>query len=740
MRRFSPLFALPVLAALVNAPAAYAQRPAAPVFSSDEVLVEMRAPSGANRDFAAVTRSLPGAQIERSFPASGWAKVKLPAGEAATAENLARLSQSLGGARVTLNYRRHFHTTTPNDNGFGNQWGLTKIAAPKAWDVTTGSPNVVVATIDTGVATAHGDLAANLWTNPGESGNGKATNGVDDDGDGYVDDVHGINAISDSGDVEDDIGHGTHVAGIIGAVGNNTKAVAGVNWNVKIMALKFLDASGNGFDADAIQCLEYVIAQKKKGVNVRIVNCSWGGPEDNPALEAEFKAASDAGLLLVCSAGNGGNDTVGDDNDTTPDYPSSYTESGIVSVAASDTQDNLAGFSNYGATSVDLAAPGTSILSLAYGGGTAYMSGTSMAAPFVSGAAALLLAKQSNLTAAQLKSRILDSVEKLPQLNGKCVSGGRLNLNRAIRNAIYQISGNVFRVNAANVQIPLVGARIYANDALLTSTDKDGNYTMGSLPAGTYTITVKLGGFTFNAKSVTLPQVAPAVGAPNAVRNFQGTATGSVYNVTGHAYNRSGDPTAGISIYWNGLAVPVAVTDSSGAYIIKQRTTGTFTLSASGGDLDWTASPSSITLPTTGSSAPNGIVDFQGKTPDTTPPILTITKPASNATVNGNSFVAKGTATDPSGVAATMFILYRFSNSGTQYYDWLKSAWTTDTDPGRVVKEMPASGATSVSWELTLPNLPADSYRLLSWGRDMKGNESTGSFDTAVDFKVTSGS
>ena len=281
-------------------------------------------------------------------------------------------------AYVEPNYLYHpDRVTVPNDPRFGSLWGLNNTAqevngetgkrdadidAPEAWKITTGSSDVVIAVIDTGVDYLHEDLKANIWVNPREiPGNGK-----DDDGNGYVDDIHGIDAIHNSGDpmdlTADDGGHGTHVAGTIAAVGNNGKGIAGVSWHTKVMVCKFL-GSGGGSTADAIKCLDYVIDQKKRGVNIVATNNSWGGGKASTALKDAIKASNDAGIVFVAAAGNGGSDKIGDDTDDTPHYPSSYDLPGILSVAATDQDDTLASFSNYGSVSVDLAAPGTNILS-----------------------------------------------------------------------------------------------------------------------------------------------------------------------------------------------------------------------------------------------------------------------------------------------------------------------------------------------------------------------------------------
>ncbi len=244
----------------------------------------------------------------------------------------------------------------PNDAKYPQQWAMTKISAPQAWDVFTGSSEVVVAVIDTGVDYNHEDIKANMWTNPYEI----PDNGVDDDLNGFVDDYYGADFVNKDGDPMDDSGHGTHVAGIIGAVGNNSLGIAGVSWTVKIMALKALDAGGAGDIASIIDALNYVLDMKRKGINIVAVNASYGCEGCSPMPDRDLIAAlGKEGIIFVTAAGNSGNN-----NDVTPTYPASYDLENIISVAAVDQNDNLASFSNYGPISVDIAAPGVDIISL----------------------------------------------------------------------------------------------------------------------------------------------------------------------------------------------------------------------------------------------------------------------------------------------------------------------------------------------------------------------------------------
>lgn len=315
----------------------------------------------------------------------------------------------------------------PNDPGYQYLWGLhntgqapfygladADIDAPDAWSITTGTPTVVVAVVDTGVDYTHPDLAANIWQNTGE-----IINGVDDDGNGYVDDIRGWNFVSKNNDPMDDNGHGTHCAGTIAAVGNNGIGVIGTAWNVKIMPLKFLNDRGSGYVSDAISAILYA---NRKGAAV--ISNSWSGTGYTQSLKDAIDASS---AVVVCAAGNSGANA-----DVSPQYPAAFTSSNILSVAATDYNDNLASFSNYGATSVDLAAPGVSIYSTTKSGSYQYLSGTSMATPHVAGVAALIKSQNPALSGVQIRNRIFSSVDAVSSLSGKVASGGRLNAAKAL--------------------------------------------------------------------------------------------------------------------------------------------------------------------------------------------------------------------------------------------------------------------------------------------------------------------
>jgi subtilisin family serine protease len=334
----------------------------------------------------------------------------------------------------------------PDDPWFGQLWGLfnsgqdvgipgipgADIDAAAAWDVTTGSRDHAVAIVDSGIDYLHPDLAANIWSAPfeftvrigGQLVNGEIVGGQEIT---CAAGTHGFNAITRTCDPYDDFHHGTHVAGTIGAVGNNNLGVTGVNWTASIMGAKFLDAGGTGSIADAIDAIDFVIqASAATGANVRVLSNSWSGGGFSQALLDQINRANDNDMLFVASAGNNALN-----NDLTPRYPASYNAPNVIAVASINNRDALAGDSNFGVASVDLAAPGVNVLSTYPGAFYQYSSGTSMAVPHVSGAALLVLS-QCPLSTSELKDSLLTTVEPTAALAGKVATGGRLNVNNAI--------------------------------------------------------------------------------------------------------------------------------------------------------------------------------------------------------------------------------------------------------------------------------------------------------------------
>ena len=311
-------------------------------------------------------------------------------------------------------------TAVPNDPLLSYEWDMTAIRAPAAWDVTTGSAQVTVGVVDTGIDATHPDLAPNLWTNPGESGGGRETNGVDDDGNGRIDDVHGWDFVDHDAQPQDGNGHGTHVSGTIAARGNDASGVAGLNWSSAIMPLRVLGDDGSGYVSDVITAYTYAARN-----GARVVNASLGGSSFSRA-EHDALAAAPNTLFVVAAGNDGAND------DTTPEYPCDYALANAVCVAASDHDDALASFSNFGPANVDLAAPGVDIASTWPGGRYVLLDGTSMATPHVTGAAALLLAHDGALSVAGLRTALLSSVQPVAALAGRVASGGRLDVAAAL--------------------------------------------------------------------------------------------------------------------------------------------------------------------------------------------------------------------------------------------------------------------------------------------------------------------
>jgi len=386
----------------------------------NQILIKFHA--GAAPAELAVAANSVGAAHLKTFPSIGVRHWRL--GRGLTVERaLEILSKNRNVDYAEPNYIVEAHVL-PDDPLRGDLWGLHNVGqtggtldadvdAPEAWDIATDAWPVIVAVIDTGIDYTHPDLAGNMWTNPGEI----PGNGVDDDGNGIIDDVHGANFIGTgvpTGDPIDDNSHGSHTAGTIGAVGNNGEGVVGVNWQVQLMALKFLNSIGQGETADAIEAVEYAAT-----FGVRVTNNSWGGGRRSQALEDAIAAS---GALFVASAGNS--------HTSRKQYPAGYTLDNVIAVAATDPNDSLATFSNYGSW-VHLAAPGVNTLSCILNHAYGLKSGTSMASPHVTGAAALVLAYQGG-TNADVKAALLDNVDLIPALAGVVATGGRLNVAAAL--------------------------------------------------------------------------------------------------------------------------------------------------------------------------------------------------------------------------------------------------------------------------------------------------------------------
>jgi subtilisin family serine protease len=402
-----------------------------------------------------------------------------------------------------------------NNGQNGGRIGIDVNAVP-AWDITTGTSDVVVAVIDTGVRYTHQDLSANMWINEDEI----PGNGIDDDNNGYVDDKHGINAITGSGDPMDDHNHGTHCSGTIAATAFGGGGHVGVAYNVRIMALKFLSAGGSGDTSGAISCVEYAVAN-----GADIMSNSWGGGPSSQALLDAIQAANNANISFIAAAGNEASDT-----DESDHFPSNYDVENVISVAAIDRAGNLASFSNFGDITVDLGAPGVDIYSTTASSDTSYdtYSGTSMACPHVSGVAALVLARHPGISVAELRARLLIPTTPISSLTGKTVTGGMVNaleslnieedgdleLSVEVVGLLEADTTNTMRIRVTDL-LPVSGATVTGNfpNQIATSFLDDGNFPDQVANDGNYTARIDVplpaGPITF-AVDATAPGKNPA--------------------------------------------------------------------------------------------------------------------------------------------------------------------------------------------------------------------------------------
>lgn len=415
----------------------------------DELLVKFRA--GVKDEDARGLHGKAGASLLRHHKRLRLHHVKLPPG-LSVADATRKYKASPLVEYAEPNFYLHIQNT-PNDPSFSQLWGIhntsgskpdADIDGPEAWDLSTGSKSVVVAVIDTGVDYNHQDLAPNMWMNPGEI----PGNGIDDDGNGYVDDVYGIDAYNHDTNPFDDHFHGTHVAGTIGAAGNNGIGVVGVNWEVSIVACKFIGAGGSGSTAGAIECLEYIRDLKDRGVNIVASNNSWGGGGDSVALRDAIAAQGD--MLFIAAAGNESSN-----NDKVPFYPAVYDLPNMVSVAATDNGDNRASYSNFGSRTVHIGAPGHSIYSTFPNSQYQMASGTSMAAPHAAGVAALLKAQDPNRDWRTIRNLLLAGGDPIASLSDITITGRRLNAYGAMTCENRPLLVALQPPNAPAVGIPL---------------------------------------------------------------------------------------------------------------------------------------------------------------------------------------------------------------------------------------------------------------------------------------------
>ncbi|MEA2268321.1 MAG: thermitase [Solirubrobacteraceae bacterium] len=422
------------LLALWSAPAA-AAHPGGPIATTEPEpsAVVVRFASGVDAEERAAVRRAADVSREERLPVPGMEVVD-PAPGVSVEESVAALERSEDVVYAEPDAgRRAF--VTPDDRYFGLLWGLRNtgqvvggtagaagadIDAEPAWATTVGSRDVVVGVVDSGVDVAHPDLAPNRWSDPGETGDGRETNGIDDDGDGLIDDAMGWDWVQADNQPLDENGHGTHVAGTIGANGNDANGVVGVAWQAGLMPLRVLDANGSGRVSDVVQAYGYAARH-----GARVVNASLGGDSFSRAERDAIAAAP--GVLFVVAAGNDGAD-----NDAVGSYPCNYGLENIVCVAASDQSDRLASFSNYGASTVDIAAPGVNVASAWPNAAWSRLDGTSMATPHVAGAAVLALAANPRLSTAELRDALLSSADPVPSLAGRVATGARLNAAVAV--------------------------------------------------------------------------------------------------------------------------------------------------------------------------------------------------------------------------------------------------------------------------------------------------------------------
>lgn len=372
----------------------------------------------------------------------------------------------------------------PNDQYFYQQWALhntgafaagtagADIKAVQAWDIHTGNGDIIIAVLDTGIDYNHADLSGNIWINTGEIPN----NGIDDDGNGKIDDWRGWNFAANNNNPRDNHGHGTFVSGIIGAKGNNSIGISGVMWNVKIMPLKFLDDKGEGTVADEIAAIEYAISKGAK-----IINASFAGSLSSLSEYDAIALANSAGVLVMAAAGNGGNDAIGDNNDFLPEYPASYNLPNIISIAATDQNDRRASFSNFGLNSVHVAAPGVYILSTVptsiFPSGYDFSLGTSASTPHVSGLAGLLYSYYTHFTPSQIRSTILRYVDVLPSLSGFIQTGGRINAYKAISSLLVPTGLGANAISPTQISLSWVDNATGEDGYKIERKEAGGSYT-----------------------------------------------------------------------------------------------------------------------------------------------------------------------------------------------------------------------------------------------------------------------
>ncbi len=456
-----------------------------------------RFPNAAGHDDSEL--GLPAGSVTSRRPRSRVLSALLTREQAEQLQRDPRVESVEPNHEVSLSY-------TPNDARLLELIGLIGakgIRAAEAWDITQGSADQVIAVIDTGLDYNHPDLVGNIWTNPGEV----PANGIDDDKNGVVDDVRGYDFTGEDNDVMDGFGHGTHVAGIIAATGDNAAGVVGVSWRSKILPVKAMGDSGFGSYYDILQSIDYVVDMKRAGAPIRAVNLSIGGLQYSNAWYRALQRAREADLIVIAAAGN-----AGENSDRSPQYPAAFDLPNIISVAAVSSEGALASFSNYGKESVDLGAPGVGILStypLASSSG-AYVtkSGTSMASPHVAGIAALIAAANPDITARQVRSLILGTTRPLRALAGRTSRGGLADAGAAVEKSVsmsrkLEVYG---RVRRGPLGVPGVTVRARPVSGTQGSrqsvSGSDGSFLITGLAPGSYVISANKAGTRFERRTV----------------------------------------------------------------------------------------------------------------------------------------------------------------------------------------------------------------------------------------------
>ncbi|BCM93234.1 thermophilic serine proteinase [Abditibacteriota bacterium] len=621
----------------------------------------------------------------------------------------------------------------PNDPYYPKQWALQKISAPQAWKTTTGSNDVIVAVLDTGVFIDHQDLKNNIWTNPNEI----PGNGIDDDKNGFVDDVHGWNGLESNGNVSDQAGHGTACASVIGASGNNGKLMTGINWRIKIIPIRFT-SDGVATTTEAfLEDLDYIVALRKKGVKLRAVNCSFGAPLSDltrPLIDS-FKAVSRAGALMVCAAGNANTNI-----DESAFFPATVDAPNIISVGASDYSDNKRSYSNYGVKSVDIFAPAN----LTFAGISSDTSihdngdGTSIATPVIVGAIGLLCARTPSLTAPQIKQRLLASATRVEQLRPYAKDGLRVNLGTLLDNAVHKISG-VATTTQANSSRPIAvaGISIYLDKTSGTPdavTDSRGRYTIYGVKGGTHTVRAISGISAFGTSiKITLPTDKNAEPVTATANFATQTPSSSLYFIAGRVLQTlpryQSQPRANIDIYLNDSPVPFARSNEQGWWKISNLPPGAYSVRAVDSQTGEVApQQDDVVLPLLAHKSsydpysPNGYVVTTFPLTDHAAPSVQNVNIQLIYTPDTAPKKFTGTLVDNTGVDVADFQFYRSNDDTSEYYDWNSGKWllALGTAPSLHVE---GNRDPSVNFDIDLPQLDSGySYELDITAADVFGN------------------